>query len=660
MIIQRTLRAATHTAVAALTLSAAQSALADVTQFEVLSTAAPALQGRTFGDRGTATKITARATFAIDTKDPRNQVITDLALAPHNASGQVTGVADVVILRPERPNGTLLVEVPNRGRKLIGAGFDDAPAQYGQLTNASDAGKGFLLAQGYTLAWIGWQGDVPLSDGKPNALLGMKAPTIPNATGPARDEWVFTSKQTGLQQTVKLAYPVATREGSRLTARARLQDKRTQPAGLSYRFVDDQTIVITRPASLPADAIYEFTYTAKDAKLMGLGFAALRDVAHFLRSDISTANPLASNGTTGINHLLGTGISQSGRVLRDFVYLGFNESADHKPVYDGLLMEIPGGRRSFTNYRFAQPARNPGPNSDDRYPVDQFPMAFATSTDLHTGKTDGLLKRCEATQTCPRIMQVDSEYELWASHGSQIVTTAQGKHLALPPQVRAYMSVGTQHFVESTALASAQPENKLLNTPIYNGPLMRALLTRMNDWVSKGTQPPESQYPNLANGTLVSAKATSQYSKLHPLLGYAGYVTPSMYTDASSGLPTVLGEYPVFVARTDADGLALGGVRLPAVAVPRATYTGWNAKSNDPKGIATQQGSTLPFAATRAERMAHKDPRPSIAERYPSSDDYIAAVRAAAWRLEQQGLLLPEDAQAAVQEAQAGTLARIK
>ena len=435
--------------------------------------------------------------------------------------------------------------------------------------------------------------------------------------------------------------------------------------------MDDQTIAITRPPlsdSQPADAIYEFTYTARGAKVMGLGFAALRDIAHFLRHDTSAANPLAAGGQPTMQTLLGTGISQSGRVLRDFVYLGFNESADHRPVYDGLLLQIPGGRRSYTNARFAQPARNPGPNSDDLYPVDQFPMAYATSTDAQTGRTDGLLQRCTATSTCPRIMQVDSEYEMWASHGSQSVTDPQAQHLPLPANVRAYLVAGTPHFAAFDALAKPEAGCLLPTSPIYVGPLMRALLTSMNDWVRHGTEPPASHYPNVADGTLVPADHTSypgQYQGLRTLLGYQGYATPSWRTDSASGLPTVLGHYPVLVPRTDADGLALGTVRLPAVAVPRATYVGWNAKTTapidplNPSGICTQQGGTLPLAATRAERLARKDPRPSIAERYPTPDDYTTAVRAAAWRLEQQRLLLPADAQAAVRAAQAGTLARL-
>jgi len=631
-------------------------AVAGVTQFEVLQEQPQALQGRVFGASGTARKIVARASMAVDPADARNQGIADLALGARDAQGQVRAQADVVILQPQHPNGRLLVEVPNRGRKLMGLGMDNAPAQYDRLAEAGDAGDGFLLSQGYTLAWIGWQGDIPAS-GK-GSPVGIQVPTVAGITGPSRDEWVFTAQQAAAQQIVKLAYPAASHEGAQLTARAGLRDARTQPTGLSWRFIDDQTLEIQRPASLPKDAIYEFTYTARDPKLLGLGFAALRDVAQFLREDGSTANPLARDGRSSITQVLGLGISQSGRVLRDFLYLGFNETAEHRPVYDGLLLQIPGARRSFTNERFGQPARNPGPNSDDLYPVARFPRAFEASIDPATGRTDGLLQRCRATQTCPRIMQIDSEYEFWSSLASLNVTDARGQALALPAEVRAYLVAGSQHFVMADAQAKAVPNCRLPDSPIYAGPLMRALLVAMDDWVSHGTEPPASRYPQLGNGGLVRADSKQLYAGIVGL-DYRGSVVPALLTDGAPGLPRITGSLPLLVARTDADGHALQAVRLPAVAAPRASYVGWNAKRDDPRGLCTQTGATLPLAATRAERLRTGDSRLSIAERYSTPGDYEAAVRAAAWRLVLQGLMLPADAAEAVREAQVGTLARL-
>lgn len=639
---------------------ASEVSQAQVTGFELLGTEAPAFKGRLFGAAGTARKLTGKARLAVDPADPRNAVIADIELAPKDNNGRITATADVLILQPQHPNGTLLIEVPNRGRKLMGPVIDNAPDTYARLSEPDDAGLGFLLSQGYTLAWIGWQGDLGDKQGRKPNVLGLDTPILEGVTGPSRDEWVFPAADSKKERIVKLSYPAASHEGATLTVRDHLEGARTRSNNVKFHFEDDDTLKIFLPKNQSSEAIYEFNYIAKFPKVMGLGFAALRDVAYFLRHDESPNNPLAIDGKPQIRFLLGVGVSQSARVLRDFVYLGFNEGEDRHSVYDGLLLQVPGGRRSFTNFRFAQPARNPGPNSDHLYPVDQFPMAYATSTDVHTGRTDGILRSCLATHTCPKIMQVDSEYEFWASHASQSVTDTQGKDLPLPRDVRAYFVAGMQHYVSADGHAEFKQGCQLKTTPVYAGPLMRSLLTDLNEWVSMGTEPPASRYPSVSDGTLVRPDDSRLYQGL-PALGYQGYAVPSWRTEGAAGLPKIRGAYPVLVPLTDSDGLALGGLRIPAVAVPRATYIGWNAKSNSQfKGICTQLGGVLPFAETRKQRLAQKDRRPSIEERYPSRDSYTAAVRAAAWRLERDRLMLSSDAIAATREAEAGTLDRLK
>ncbi|MGN6648787.1 alpha/beta hydrolase domain-containing protein [Trinickia sp.] len=621
-------------------------ATAQVTDLHVLSVEPSALQGRVFGAGGTARKIVAQASIAVDPFDPRNAGIADITLAPRDANGRVVAVADVVILEPAHANGTLIVEVPNRGRKLIGRFVDDAPSSFGRLSDSGDAGKGFLLSKGYTLVWIGWQGDI-VPDGH---LLGLSVPTLADITGPSRDEWVFGTRQSAQRQTVKLSYPAVKEEGASLTVRAHLRDARQKPEGLSFRFLDDSTLEINRPSGQPPNAIYEFVYTARAPKVLGLGFAALRDVAYFLGREGSAANPLARDGHPLMRHLLGFGVSQSGRALRDFLYQGFNEAANHRPVFDGLIMQVPGARRTFTNVRFGQPARNPGPNSDDLYPVDQFPMAYEASIDPHTNRRDGLLERCRASGTCPRIMQVDSEYEIWASHGSQTVTDPTGQHLGLPPEVRAYLIAGAPHYAFVDSVATSSPECRLPTSPLYAGPLMRALLVDMEGWVSRKISPPNSRYPMVADGTLVRAEIDTQYQGMS-VLGYQGYVQPSYRTDASTGLPRIEGEYPVLTVRTDRDGHALGAIRLPEVAVPRATYIGWNPRSDVADGICTQLGARVPFARTYSERIATGDVRQSLDERYPRPKDYEQAIRKNVRSLVQQRLLLPIDASVALSRA---------
>ncbi|QEI09268.1 hypothetical protein FXN63_11925 [Pigmentiphaga aceris] len=553
-----------------------------------------------------------------------------------------------MILRPAKPNGTLIVEAPNRGRKLIGTMLEESSiANSSRLQAPEDAGNGFLLSQGYTLAWIGWQADVPAGAG-----MRLHVPTLAGVTGPSRDEWIFTKASP--TERVKLAYPLATQDGAKLTVRAQRKDARATPADLAFKVIDPNTIEITRPAGMPVDAIYEFTYTARDPQVMAIGFAALRDVTAFLARDTSSANPLADAGKSTVNKTIGMGISQSGRLMRDYLYQGFNQDELGRQVFDGMLVQIPGGRRTFTNSRFSQLSRNPGPHADDLYPVDQFPAAFETSTDPLTGKTEGLLKSCRETNTCPRIMQMDSEYEFWSSHASKVVTDGNGRDLPLPAEARAYMVVGTQHF--PSAVSQAVATCSLPSSPVNPAPVGRALLTALNAWVTNGTEPPASRYPTLAQGTLVPAQGL--YPAI-PGLPYKGIYGEARLIVDGAPLPQVKGEYPLLMPAVDKDGNAVGGVRLPIIEAARATYVGWNPKSNNPDGLCTQMGSAVPFAATRDARQAKQDPRLSIEERYPRAAAYEAAVIASANELVRARLLLPEDAKAAIEEARAGKLDKL-
>jgi alpha/beta hydrolase family protein len=219
------------------------------------------------------------------------------------------------------------------------------------------------------------------------------------------------------------------------------------------RFLDDNTIEITRPSGLRANVIYELTYTARDPKVMGMGLAAIRDVAAFLRREDGPVNPLASSGRAAVDRAIGLGISQSGLLLRDFLYCGMNEDEAGRVVFEGMMPIIPGARCSFTNARFSQPCRNPGPEFDRLYPVLQFPFTYEVMNDAVSGKRDGLLLRCRLTNTCPVVMQMDSEFEFWGSQASLLVTDTQGRHVDLPPNVRAYMVAGAPHGNSWNAVA---------------------------------------------------------------------------------------------------------------------------------------------------------------------------------------------------------------
>ncbi|MFL1463113.1 alpha/beta hydrolase domain-containing protein [Roseococcus sp. DSY-14] len=631
---------------------AAVPAAAQVSRLEVA--AEPAFGGREFGAGGRYERLSGRVTFALDPAEARNAAIADLALAPRNAQGRVEATADLVILRPARPNGTLLVEVPNRGRELAGQLYHDAAAN--DLLLNRNPGNGFLLEQGYTLAWLGWQADIPPGEGR-GAGLRLDAPVVPGVTGPSREEFLFEHARNPVE--VTLTYPAARREGATLTVRARTEDPRATPPGLSFRWLDDRRIEITRPAGgFDQAALHEFIYEAKDPTVQGIAFAAFRDLAAFLRHDGSPANPLARDGRSTVNRAMLHGVSQSGRVVRDFLHQGFNEDLEGRIAYDAMLPHIPGTRRSFTNARWAQPGRNPTPHGDRHFPVDQFPFAYAESEDHLSGRRDGLLRRCTITATCPQVMQTDSEYEFWGARASLLVHDTRGAHLPLPGNVRAYLLAGHPHFAQASALAQPVPGCALPLNPLQAGAPLRALLVAMERWMRDGIAPPDSRYPSLAAGTL--APAAGLYPAIPPLR-YAGRHAPAQWVDATAMPPVVRGEYPVLLPRVDADGNALGGIRLPVLEAPRATYTGWNPRAEGfaPGIPCTNQGAAIPFAATRAAREAAGDPRPSLEERWPDAAAYVAAVERAAARLVAERLLLPADAAAMRQAAAAGTLARL-
>jgi hypothetical protein len=645
-----------RTPLAAVLLSSALAApaLAQVTRFEVTEDV-PAFAGRAFGDVGQYRRITARATIALDPADPRNAVIVDLDQAPRNAQGRVEAVADVVILRPADPSrgsGTLLADVPNRGRKLAPQLFDDV-AQPGanNAQVAEDAGIGFTHGRGFTMVWVGWQGDIPSEPGQ----LALQVPVLRGVTGPVREEFVFDHRRS--PATVTLAYDIADPASLAVTVRQAWPDARQQPQGLAVRALDARRIEIARPAQgFDAGALYEVTYTGRDPGVYGMGFAATRDVVSFLRRDGSAANPLAVNGRSTVHRAIGFGVSQSGRYLRDFLHLGMNEDTAGRVVFEGLMPHVAGARRMATNVRFGQPGRNARHPQDPAWQLDTFPFTYAVMDDPLSGRRDGLLLRCALTGTCPRIMHTDSEHEWWASRASLVVTDLQGNHIDLPANVRAYMMAGTTHFEPPGGRTRRIEAAALPTNPLHAGPPMRALLAAMEAWVAEGVEPPASRVPMRAHGTAVPAAGAVPGNI--PGLPYAGLYGPAAHSDHSVLPPRVIGEYPVFVPRADSDGMSLAGIRAVQLLAPRATYTGWNPRAEGfgPAVVYPLQGALIPFAATREARLAANDPRPSIAERYADDAAYVAAVRAAAERSVAERLLLPADAEALVARAQAGRL----
>ncbi|MBT2302076.1 hypothetical protein J7E70_16560 [Variovorax paradoxus] len=620
-----------------------------------VGTRRPAFGGQRFGESGSYELLAGIATVRVDARHPANKAIVDLASAA-DADGLVRFRTDVVILRPTeaaRASRVLIVDIPNRGNKLALSRLSDGG---NQLDNSADAGNGWAMRQGHTLAWIGWQGDVPL--GKGGQTVGTDLP-IATAhgqaiTGRSLEEFVFDNAES--KNIGALTYPAnsSNPDDARLSVRARPGTPAATLPSTAWRFLDPRRIEITRAPGFDAGAIYEFEYTARDPKVMGLGFAAMRDVAAFLKSGrpdaAGQANPMADLRPS-VSVLMG--ISQSGRFLRDFVWLGFNAASDGGRVFDAAMPLIAGSRKSFVNARFAQPGRYSRQHEDHLYPGDQFPFSYATSTDPVSGAADGIFARCERDDTCPRLMHLDSNLEFWQARASLVTTQGDGGALPLPSGVRAYLIASTQHGPASQPVAGICQHP---NNPSVQGPLIRAAMARLVEWARDRTPPPASRYPAAGQGLAPLDRAAMGFPDLSAL----GIRFPEVLNELSvveaSGPPwraDPARRYRALLPRTDADGHDMDGVRLPDVEVPLATYSGWNLRKagfaeNDLCGL---NGISIPFAKDAAERTARRDPRPSIAERYRTRTEYVHRVKAAADNLRESGFMLDEDVQRTVERA---------
>jgi hypothetical protein len=623
-----------------------EPAAAKVIRLEVRSIESPTFEGRRFGAVGTYDRIIGRATVAVSPADPRNSVIVDIDRAPRNAQGLVEASADFEILRPTvaaNGNRILLYDVVNRGRKLA-LGFLNDSSAGNELSKAADAGNGFLMDRGYTIVWSGWQGDLQPGGGR----LILTVPVVSGITGLSREEYIFDHLENPVS--ASLTYPTADLDPAqaRLTVRQREADPRATPAGLSFKFDGPGKISISRPDGFDGGAIYEFVYQARDPKVIGLGLAATRDIVSFLRHEGADAAGAPNELAGRIDRAIGFGVSQSGRYLHDFLYYGFNADEAGRTVFEGLMPHLAGGKRTFTNFRFAQPGRSSYQHADTLFPGADFPFSYPVSSDPLTGRTDGLMARCLAAANCPKVIKTDTELEFYQGRASLVATDTQGNALAMPDNVRLFLFSNLQHAAPAHAKSELTRTCMFPSNTLYAGPPLRALLTAMEGWITRAVPPPASRYPSRADGTLVEPTAEAVGFPNIPGVTYSGTMNRAAALDETIMPPTRGKAYPVFVPRTDADGRNLAGVRLPPLEVPVATHMGWNyRRAGFGEGeLCDNTGSMLPFAKTREERLKSGDPRLSLEERYPQSSDRADAMARAARRLVEERLLLEEDAKA--------------
>jgi Alpha/beta hydrolase domain len=533
--------------------------------------------GKAFGNIGPYERVTGRVFFSVPVANPHNQSIVDLDQAVNLDHGAVEFSADFMALRPKnsrRGNGSLLLEIPNRGRGRI-VGLIDG----GDWDAAQDAGDGWLLRNGYTVVSLGWQWDasddalrlyapVARDNGKPNLGL-LRGDLMPaKVMGEIPLGHLIVGNIGGSE------YPVAEPNDSRngLTVRDARETNRTVIARSEWQFahtVDGKLVAGDRHIHLKGGfqpgKIYEYIYVVRDPVVAGLGFAAVRDFAAYAKHAPDTLVPAT--------RVIGEGISQNGRFLRDFLYQGFNADEDGKIALDGILAHVAGAGRGSFNLRFAQPSRDAQPTSAVFFPTDIFPFTDQPEMDPLTGEKGGLLDRAAADRVVPRIFLSNTSYEYWGRAASLIHTNPDGKQdVAISPDVRIYYFTGLQHFSgpfppEEGAgdLHGQEPQSPL---PIRY--FWRAMVANMDAWVRAGIAPPESSYPRIADHTLV------------PVIDYAfpkisGVNTPqdanrayrlNFGPDWRRGIisiepPTVGEPFPVLIPQVDRDGNERAGIHLP-------------------------------------------------------------------------------------------------
>ena len=623
----------------------------------------PLAEGQSFGAAGAYERIDGVVVFAVNPANPANASIVDLEYAPVDAAGRVRFAADFTLVAPveqDRGNGRLIVEAVNRGRRRTVTFFNRGPTPDID-SDAIPVGDGFLMRHGYAILSIGWQWDVYRSD----ALMGLDAPEIRIDGQPVTGQCSVEIRPNVRETTRLLAnrahrpYPVANLDDA--GAVLLVQDwedgpHRTIPRS-EWRFaratadgIMDSDEHIYMASGFEPGKIYYAIYTAARPVVVGCGMLAIREAATWMR------HPSANNPAPGFDKIYGHGVSQTGRLLRTMVYCGLNVDEDGQPAFDGLLPHVAGARRGEFNHRFAQPSCQSAPGFGH-----QFPFADNELTDPLTERTDGLLNRLRQRGAVPKIIYTNSAAEYWRGDACLAHIDGTGRYDLEPaPETRHYLFAGTQHLPGAPDLMDGVGPDGSTGRHPYNAvdyiPLLRAALVNLDRWVSDGVEPPASQHPRLDDGTAISQDAYLEAAGNVP--GRASPDAARLWrireVDLGPNAPQGIGRYPAIEGReyahlapaADADGNDLAGIRLPDLTVPVGTHTGWNLRHPDtgaPEQLMSMQGSTHWFAATAAQRQASNDPRPALAERYASRDDYAAQAKAAAESLAKQGYLLDED-----------------
>ena len=641
----------------------------------------PTFGGLSFGSVGQYQKLRGTAFGELHPQDEHNAIIKDIELAPRNAAGRVEYSMDIFILKPVNladGNHRVLLDFNNRGEMRLGRLNDVALTN--DPTTAAHAGNGFVMNLGYTVVGNGWDVGATGFDDMKIVIPVAKNPDGSSIVGPSYQYLVNDSTNAAQRMTFPLTYPAANpadQGQATLTVRMRLDDTPTIVPASGWAYTTGAgTAIQLLPAgtAFQQSAIYEFTYLAKDPAVAAIGLAATRDFISFLRhASLADGNPLAGD----VQHTYSYSISQPSRTLNDFQYLGFNEDEDGRRVLDGILSHTGGGSGDQINYRFAQPGRTERNRQNHLYPEGVFPFAHQVLTDRLSGITDGRSARCTKTHTCPKRFEVNTSNEYWVKAGSLLHSDTRGRDLKDPEHVRFYLMSGQSHGVGDVTTRSICQQ--FLN-PVSPYPAHRALLVALDQWVREGIKPPKSEVPEDRERAFAVTVPGSQTGFVPqrdlgwpdiPGVIYNGVITTRYFLDFGPDFrdgvltnypPSLTGRraYPIFVSKVDKDGNEIAGIRMPEVEAPIATTTGWalrRAGFSENEGCEAN-GQWIPFYKTKDERLAARDPRGSLEERYHDHEGYVRAIEKAARKLEHQRFLLPEDVKRYVEEAQASDILR--
>lgn len=562
-------------------------------------------------------QINGRLFFEIDPAHPRNRIIADIDLAPKNAAGRVAFSADLRILKPKAAgagNGAAWVEIPNRGGRC-------------GLSR-------FVTQHGFTVMQIGWEFDVPSQAGK----LRIQVPFARQKDGsPIRGvvRATFTpEKAVNLVTVSDLAdYPPVDVDGpdSRLIARRSMAFPDGREISRSQWRLEGQRL--TLEGGFEPGRTYEISYLSDNPPVAGLGLAAIRDAVAWLKHDADSLAP--------VRHAYAFGSSQCGRLLREFIYLGFNTDERERMVLDGVMANVAGAGRLIINQRWAVPKEVAA------FHTASYPFADAAVLDPLSGIKDGIQENPRVTHR-PKIFYMNTAAEYWGAGRVAALTHTSpdgARDVALPENVRSYFFAGTQHGPGPFPPRRAGKDAPWPN-PVNPGPVHTALRLAMHRWVVEGKLPPPSVFPKLGDGTLVPVSKV-RFPELpgipSPKTATGGPRLPNPLWPTAAGVGT---ELPLLVPQVDADGNDLGGIRMPDVAVPLGTYTGWvfrAAAIDNRREMVPLGGSWILFAATRQQRERLADPRLSLGERYASQETYLDRVSRSLEQLVEQGYLLPEE-----------------